>query len=343
MRNLASIKTISQLLPIKGKDRIVLAIIDGWNVIVKKDEFSVGDQCVYIEIDSVLPEKPEFEFLRSKGFRIKTMKLGETISQGICFPLSILPPGDYKVGQDVTDIIGVRQYNGTMDLDPELQPVKNAKRKYPSFLMRMKWFRRLVLPKKQNLGVSLVPNILPNSTHVEQYHYVKTKSTKSGEIYEENVNEILVSADMEWHWVNNDDPADRIIVPWSMVGQQADASQAFGSGLSYSSRYFMLKYFNVATSDDDPDHWRTLQKEAEETENREIANAIVEQIHALVTEHIDKKPDDRQAIYDITKKFAKDAKGKATIDYRVIQDPVAAGKLLEALSDFLGGVIDNDG
>ena len=152
MRNLASIKTISQLLPIKGKDRIVLAIIDGWNVIVKKDEFSVGDQCVYIEIDSVLPEKPEFEFLRSKGFRIKTMKLGETISQGICFPLSILPPGDYKVGQDVTDIIGVRQYNGTMDLDPELQPVKNAKRKYPSFLMRMKWFRRLVLPKKQNLG-----------------------------------------------------------------------------------------------------------------------------------------------------------------------------------------------
>ena len=92
MRTLASIKTISDILPIDGKDRIVLAMVDGWSVIVKKDEFQIGDNCVYIEIDSVLPEKPEFEFLRSKNFRIKTMKMAGVISQGICFPMSILPP-----------------------------------------------------------------------------------------------------------------------------------------------------------------------------------------------------------------------------------------------------------
>lgn len=92
MRTLASIKTISDILPIESKDRIVLAMVDGWSVIVKKDEFHIGDSCVYVEIDSVLPEKPEFEFLRSKNFRIKTMKMAGVISQGICFPLSILPP-----------------------------------------------------------------------------------------------------------------------------------------------------------------------------------------------------------------------------------------------------------
>lgn len=74
-------------------DRIVLATVLGWTVIVQKD-FKVGDEIVFAEIDSVFPEKPEFEFLRSKKFRIKTMKMGGVISQGIVFPLSILPKGN---------------------------------------------------------------------------------------------------------------------------------------------------------------------------------------------------------------------------------------------------------
>lgn len=153
MRKLASIKTVSEILPIEGKDRIVLAIIDGWSVIVKKDEFNVGDKCVYIEIDSVLPDKPEFDFLRKNNFRIKTMKMAGVISQGICFPLSILPkvPGEYEVDEDVTDVIGVKQYERTMDADP-VEAVSAPKKKYPQFLMRMAWFRKLVLPKKQAKG-----------------------------------------------------------------------------------------------------------------------------------------------------------------------------------------------
>ena len=187
----------------------------------------------------------------------------------------------------------------------------------------------------EKLGVSLIPNIIRGSTVVAPYHYVKSKTTKAGDPMDVHVNEILVSADMEWHWVNDADPSDRIIVPWTLVGQQEDASQAFGSGLSYSSRYFMLKYFNVATSDDDPDAWRSMQKEAQETENREIAKAIVENIHTLVTDHIEKRPEDRQAIYDMTKKYARDSKGKPSINYTTITDPAAAGKLLQELNEFI--------
>lgn len=111
MRNLASIQQVRALHPIAGKDRIVLAEVLGWQVIVQKDEYKPGDKCIYVEVDSVLPEKPEFEFLRKKDFRIKTMKMGGVISQGICFPLSILPPGNYEVGDDVTGIIGVVKYD----------------------------------------------------------------------------------------------------------------------------------------------------------------------------------------------------------------------------------------
>lgn len=149
VRHLASIRKIDQILPIEGKDRIVLAIVDGWSVIVRKDDFSPGDLCVYIEIDSVLPEKPEFEFLRSKNFRIKTMKMAGCISSGICFPLSILPIGDYHFGDDVTNVLGVKQYTPTMDTG-DLPAESERRKRYPRFLMRMAWFRRIVLKKCGN-------------------------------------------------------------------------------------------------------------------------------------------------------------------------------------------------
>lgn len=155
IRKLASIKTISDMIPIPNKDRIALAVVDGWNVIVQKDQFEIGGKCIYVEIDSVLPEKPEFEFLRSKNFRIKTLKMSGVISQGICFPLSILPEKkngkEYEINEDVTDIIGIKQYEVTMDVEDSVKKTA-AKKKYPPFLMRMKWFRNFVFPKKEQKG-----------------------------------------------------------------------------------------------------------------------------------------------------------------------------------------------
>lgn len=187
------------------------------------------------------------------------------------------------------------------------------------------------------LGVSLIPNIVKDTLKVEPYRYTKTKSTKDGKIFEENVNEVLVSGDMEWHWVNNEDPNDRVIVPWAMVGQQSDASQAFGSGLTYSSRYFMLKYFNIATSDDDPDEWRREQKEAELAEDKEIASKIIEQVHALVTARIETNPEDKQQIIDIIKLYAKTKSGKSSANYYDITDPTTASRLLNNLNEVFSG------
>lgn len=178
MRTLASIKTVSNISPIEGKDRIVLAMIDGWSVIVKKGEFNVGDSCVYVEIDSVMPERPEFEFLRSKAFRIKTMKMAGVVSQGICFPMSILPPGDYTVGQDVTELLGIKQYEATMDVEPTPYLPENKVRKYPEFLMRMKWFRKLVLPKKQYRGFPTFVS-KTDETRIQNIPFIlKDKETK---------------------------------------------------------------------------------------------------------------------------------------------------------------------
>lgn len=148
-RKLAHIEEIKAIHPIEGRDRIVLAEVLGWTVIVTKD-FKVGDKVVYAEIDSVFPEKEEFEFLRSKKFRIRTMKMAGCISQGICFPLSILPEGDYQIGQDVTDLIGITKYEEYDE--PVFVREPKTKKRYPKWLMRFEWFRKLVSPKKQSKG-----------------------------------------------------------------------------------------------------------------------------------------------------------------------------------------------
>jgi len=121
-RKLASIRVIEDLQPIEGADRIEVATIDGWRVVVRKGEFTIGDMCVYFEIDSILPERPEFEFMRDRHFRVRTIKLKKQISQGIAFPLTILPHymnyylhnEGITIGDDVTEFLGIKEYEPTI-------------------------------------------------------------------------------------------------------------------------------------------------------------------------------------------------------------------------------------
>lgn len=182
-------------------------------------------------------------------------------------------------------------------------------------------------------GLSLIPSIVPGSLDVSPYHYVETKVKKDGEPYEKHTNEVLVSADCVWTWVSNENPAERIEVPWMLVGQQADASQAFGSGLSYASRYMLLKFFSVATTDDDPDNWRSRQKEAALSEEREVAKEIVAKIHSTVTAYVAEHADQRDALIEAIKSVAVDKNGKATNNYNAVVDPVVASNLWKKLND----------
>lgn len=135
MRKLASIQRIANLQQIEGADAIEVASVLGWKVVVKKGEFKVNDLCVYVEIDSLLPERPEFEFLKdSKGNmqHIKTRKMRGQISQGICFPLSIMPNysgknTDYREDADVTEVLGVRKWEKWEERTPK---AKNGPKTY---------------------------------------------------------------------------------------------------------------------------------------------------------------------------------------------------------------------
>ena len=166
MRKLASIQKILSINPIPDADLIEVAQVLGWKVVVKKGEFNVGDNCVYCEIDSLMPEHPEFEFLRKSKFRIRTIKLKNQISQGICFPLSILsffgktttnqftgvelfiPDNDLEnpipiiEDNDLTSALGIEKYEPPIPAELEGE----AKGGFPSFMIKTDEDRIQILP-----------------------------------------------------------------------------------------------------------------------------------------------------------------------------------------------------
>jgi len=158
-RKLAHIEVIEGLFPISGADKIDVAQVLGWECVVKKGEFKVGDKVVYIEVDSIVPERPEFEFLRERKFRVKTIKLRGQISQGLVLPISVLKVGNFgnlfNIGEDVTELLGITKYlspSEQSELQQQEERIKFEENKLKKFLMKYSWFRRLFLSKKQKFG-----------------------------------------------------------------------------------------------------------------------------------------------------------------------------------------------
>jgi len=154
MRKLATIREIKNLTPIKGADRIELAHIDGWKVVVGKDvKHKIGDKVVYCEIDSFLPIEPEFEFLRkssykklvddTEGYRLRTIRLRNQISQGLIIPFidaqKIInrKKGSFNVenlniGDDVTSLLGIVKYEPPIPANLS----GTVKGRFPSFIQK---------------------------------------------------------------------------------------------------------------------------------------------------------------------------------------------------------------
>ena len=83
-RELAYVVLIDGIEPIPDYDRVEHAIVGGWRVIVQKDQFKVGDPAIYFEIDSRVPANREcFAFLEKRHYKVKTLKMCKTLSQGL--------------------------------------------------------------------------------------------------------------------------------------------------------------------------------------------------------------------------------------------------------------------
>lgn len=176
-------------------------------------------------------------------------------------------------------------------------------------------------------GVSLIPQIVPGTANVEQSVSSTTKFTKTGEAYEAKTTEMLVTADMIFKWVNDEDPEDYIEVPWFVTGSQGDPSQALGSGLTYCTRYFLCNYFQIAQADSDVDVYRSKQKEAESSEDRAIAEEIISQFDSLVRTFLADNPGKSDEVKTFVKRYVKNG------NYLAIKEPALAADLLAKFNE----------
>lgn len=142
MRKLVTIQEIKEIIPIKDSDFLELVRFKdvGWQCVSKKDDFKVGDLCVFFEVDSFLPlEDDRFKFLEKtsyremftghKGYRLKTLKLRGTLSQGLCLPLSAFPELEGKcILDDVTELLGVIKW----EREPSISMTGDIVSDYPA-------------------------------------------------------------------------------------------------------------------------------------------------------------------------------------------------------------------
>jgi len=121
MRKLATIRQVDAIKPIEGADAIELAVLGGWQTVVKKNEYRVGDRALYLEVDSWVPTelapflskgKEPREFNGVKGERLRTMKLRGALSQGLLLNLDVALPmtNSFQLGDDVTEFLGIQKW-----------------------------------------------------------------------------------------------------------------------------------------------------------------------------------------------------------------------------------------
>ena len=126
----------------------------------------------------------------------------------------------------------------------------------------------------QKYGVMLYHSIVPGTLQITPYTYEKYNAKEKRNV---PVNEFIVQADSIYKWVDVEDPSSEIVVPWALCGQMEDVSQAFGAAETYCNRYFFMKSMQLATSEADPDNYRSKQKEAENyDESKELKKAAEE-------------------------------------------------------------------
>ena len=168
-RKLASVQYVHHITSIEGADRIECVHVLGWQCVANKGQFKVGDHCVYMEVDAFLPICEQFEFLRNssykkseilgEGFRLKTQKFRGQISQGLVQPLSILPEGNYELGDDVTDLLGIRKW----EVEERVTNSGTVIGEFPDGI-----------PKTDELRVQSYPELIGEFKAVKGY-YISTK------------------------------------------------------------------------------------------------------------------------------------------------------------------------
>jgi len=134
--------------------------------------------------------------------------------------------------------------------------------------------------KMNELKILLYPEI--RAYKITQDIYEKTDKYGKIKVYRDWIFQSENSG-MIWYDAENN---EKVEVPFVFLGVQDDPAKAYGSALTYSERYFLLKFLNIATDKDDPDAFQKKYDEPEtkqETKSTPIIVDLFKKIKATKT------------------------------------------------------------
>jgi len=154
-RKLASVQQIEKIVPHLNADKLEIAQVLGWKIIVPANVYKPNDKIVYFEIDTKLPEADWSEFMRKEKFQVKTRKIRDRLTQGLIMPLNILggeAAEKYQIGQDVTKELGVTKYDNDADLIEKSKPMhatETTTEKSKNLIINKEDAKQIMKEKKQ--------------------------------------------------------------------------------------------------------------------------------------------------------------------------------------------------
>lgn len=166
-RKMATIRSISEIKPHLNADNLEIAIVDGWQCVVKKGQFKSSQPIIYFEIDSWIPTevapfltkagKEPKEYLGIKGERLRTVKLRGELSQGLILDVGIIPGSNLLDNDDdVSYILNINKWE--RPINPNLAGF--AKGNFPSFI------RKTDQERIQNVFHKLTPEQIEDTYEV---------------------------------------------------------------------------------------------------------------------------------------------------------------------------------
>lgn len=160
-RKLAHVEKVIAIESIPNADTLEMVIVLGWKCVVKKGRIKVGDLVCYIEIDSIVPDIPYFDFMKERKFRVKTIKLRGQISQGLVIPLEdigmIISEKELntldkpKEGSDLTKVLNITKWLSPSERESDY--VGTSKKKHNwfiKFMTRFDWYRKITKTKSKS-------------------------------------------------------------------------------------------------------------------------------------------------------------------------------------------------
>lgn len=239
-RKLASVRRVKAIRPIPDADMIEVVTVDGWDVVSQKAVgHKVGDLVCYFEIDSFLPVREEFEFLRKgcyrsieglgEGFRLRTIKLRGQVSQGLIIPLRELDienKDSLKEYDDLTEVLGVIKFDPP--IPPQLQG--EVKGNYPSFIPKTDQERIQNIYYQAHLGQMYEASLKLDGSSMTVYGKSEVDLYTKDEDIPDVVTTGVCSRNMDYkiNAVNESNSFVRIYHKYDLANKMKEAIEKFG-------------------------------------------------------------------------------------------------------------------